>query len=193
MHKFSIKRVRTVINQMSNAPLFEQMGEDLDDDRVVHAQTLKQLAKALTSNDRFWTDQSDHHTGMILDVYGWEWFDKHNNDCIQSVQAEIDKSDIPSCIDDAWARVGIPNEFSGVDTKRWANNWFRMIGYDHGLGFDDRRSFELRFVEPWLVDGRFPCGWKGRPQRKPDLNNINNPWHGVTVEDLVGDGQLIVF
>ena len=90
-------------------------------------------------------------------------------------------------------RVGVPSEFPGANTKQWANNWFRMIAYDYGLGFDESRSFERRFVQPWLIRGRFPCGWKGKPQRKPDLNDIASPWHGVTVEDLAGDGQLIVF
>ena len=28
---------------------------------------------------------------------------------------------------------------------------------------------------------------------KANLKNIRNPWEGVTVHDLAGDGQLIVF
>lgn len=194
MPEFSITRARTFLKEALKAPLFEQIREPLVDDSVVQAKTLKQLEKALSSNERFWIGQSDHHTGMILEVYGWDWFQEHNNACVDAVQAEIDKTDLAARIDEAWARVELP-EILGVftNTKQCANNWFRMIGYDYGLDFDETRSFERCFVEPWLMRGRFPCGWKGKPQRKANLKNIRNPWEGVTVEDFAGDGRLIVF
>lgn len=78
-------------------------------------------------------------------------------------------------------------------TKQWANNWFRMIAFDYGLDFDETRSFEVCFVEPSLLQGRFPCGWKGKPHRKANLRYYRNPWEGVTEADFVGDAQLIVF
>ena len=194
MPKFSIKRARKFLKEALKAPLFQHIGQPLEDDFVIQAKTLKQLEKSLDSNERFWSEQSYHHTGMILDVYGWDWFQEYNNECVDAVQAEIDKTNLATRIDDAWARAELPeilDEFT--NTKQWANNWFRMIAYDYGLDFDETRSFERCFVEPWLMQGRFPCGWKGKPQRKADLKNFRNPWKGVTVDDFAGDGQLIVF
>lgn len=194
MPHFTITRSLEFLEGVLKAPLFEQMGQPLDDTSVIQAKTLKQLEKAMNSNERFWSQQDYHHTGMILDVYGWDWFQQNNNECVEAVQTEIDKTELSTRIDEAWERAAIPEKLGGFfGTKQQANNWFRLLAYDYGLGFDETRSFYRCFVEPWLLEGRLPCSWKGKPHRKPNLKNFNNPWEGVTVRDLAGDGKLIVY
>lgn len=193
MPEFELSKARTFLESALEFPLFEHMGEPIGSSGVIHAKTIKQLGKALDSNERFWTEQAYHHTGMILDSFGWEWKQEHNSQCVRSIQSEIDETDLGARIDAAWTRIELPGKLGYSDTKQWANNWFRTIAYDHALSFDGTRSFERHFVEPWLLRGRLPCGWKGKPARNANLDDIDNPWKGVTVTEFSGDGQLIVF
>lgn len=194
MPKFSITRARNFLKRSLKAPLFEHMGQPLDDDSVVQAKTIKQLEKAVLSNDRFWSNMANHRTGMLATANGWDWFQKHNNDSVGAVQEEIDKLDFKARIDDAWASADIPEIIgSYTSTKQWMNNHFRMTAFAYALNFDETQSFYRCFIEPWLLQGRFPCGWKGKPLPEPKSKYSVSPWEKVTVKDLVGDGRLIVY
>ncbi|QDV87197.1 hypothetical protein TBK1r_62260 [Stieleria magnilauensis] len=71
--------------------------------------------------------------------------------------------------------------------KQETYNQFSMVAFDHALGFGPEDSFERRFAEPWLLAGHLPCGWKGKVPREPKR------WSDVSLDDVVGDGKLVVF
>ena len=184
MPRFTMSRARKFIEKALAAPLFEHIGDPLEDDGVVRVKSAAQYKKAM--NSASWDLLSDntmnHHTSRIVAVYGRKWFNERNNECVDMIWDEVDESLFERRMDAAWKRFKLPS-----DTKQETYNQFSMVAFDHALGFGSEDSFERRFAEPWLLAGHLPCGWKGKVPREPKR------WSDVSLDDVVGDGKLVVF
>ena len=69
----------------------------------------------------------------------------------------------------------------------------RLLADDYALGFTDEDSFEMKYVEPWLLRGHLPCGWSGRVPPEPRVPTGQLPYAGQPLEAAIGDGKISVF
>ena len=202
MPEFSLDRAREFIATALDAPLFQHVGEPFDDENVVRATTLAQYRKAMRAAT--WGNVVlrglNYRASRIIEVYGPEWFQNHNNESVQLITGELDRTPIRDRMDAEWQRLGLPREIDGVvRTQTWAYNHLKSIAYGYGLGFDPDDFFERKFVEAWLLRGHLPCGWKGRLPPEPEVKatpgviGIRALFAGLSLQDLIGDGKLVVF
>ena len=196
MPQFSVARARKFVTTALDAPLFEHVGQPLEDDDVIRAKTLTQYRNAMKS--AAWHKVSsrtlNHHAARIIDVYGMDWFQKRNNKSVKLICEEVDKTTFKSRMNAAWKRLGLPEEIVPfIYPKTWTYNFISLIAYDYALGFGSDDSFKRRYIEPWLLAGHLPCGWKGRVPREPKTPPGVLPYAGVSLQEVVGDGKLVVF
>lgn len=196
MPRFTITRARRFIQLALDSPLYQHIGQPFEDDSVVRVKTISQYERAMKS--KAWDDVSNntlnHHTARIIDTYGEAWFQNRNNDCVEMIWEEIDKTSFQRRLNRAWKKAELPEEIEPfINTKRWAYNFFSSLAYDHALGFGTEDTFERQYVEQWFLNGHLPCGWKGKVPREPKVKAGVLPWAGKSLKRAVGDGQLLVF
>lgn len=196
MPRFTIARAKRFIKLALDSPLYQHIGEPIDDKTIVRVKSIAQYERAMKS--KAWDDVShntlNHHTARIIDIYGETWFQNRNNDCVEMIWEEIDKTPFQRRLNRAWKLAELPDEIEPfINAKRWAYNYFSSLAYDHALGFGSDDSFEKRYVEHWFLNGHLPCGWKGAVPKEPKFKPGIRTWSGMSLDRAVGPGQLVVY
>jgi len=81
---------------------------------------------------------------------------------------------------------------------RRVRGWFFGIAYDYAYESAITKSFPRDYLEPWIVAGHFPCGWKGRlpadvMKRSGVGFTITKKRVAASMAETFGDGKLIVY
>jgi hypothetical protein len=179
------------------APLCGHVGEPIEDSNCVSVTNVDQYVRAMQG--KAWdkligTNALNHHSARIIDVYGMEWFQEHNNDNLEQIWEELEARRVERVLQKVWKRIGIPEDIDPyIDTIQWAYNFISATAYDYALGFGVDDSFHMKYVDRWLMNGHMPCGWSGKVPGEPRTRRGVSPYAQKPLQIATGTGKIKVF
>ena len=189
------RRVRSFVKSASAARLLKHLGEPVADSSVVTAKDANAAMKAFQS--RTWLDLlnrvMNHQIAQVVARCGDEWYQKNYDATCDSINKELQP--LLKIFDSAWRRNKLPTEL-GVDgwikVTRYVHGYFEAIALAYAFEEIITESFACTYLKPWLLKGHLPCGWKGTLPKEPRPRLYKNPYEGIRLSKVIGDGQLMV-
>jgi hypothetical protein len=196
-----IPRVRSFVKRTLKLPLFENVGQPIDDKRIVGVRSFED-AFALMEH-RTWqtvcTRVGNYTRAQQIVAFGEDWYQRDYNDDIIRIGIEI--KPIYKVIDSFWRKNRLPinpcesNWFRPKMVVRW---FFLQLAIENAFESAVTQPFGANYLEPVLFAGHLPCGWKGRlPSegiKRSDVGfSITKKLASKTIQEAYGDGRIVAY
>jgi hypothetical protein len=206
MAKPKLARTRDFVQKALKAPLFQFIGkktDDLDLD-VVYAKSLEEAMSAFQG--RMWNDaltrSGNHARAQIAVALGeklplrYEYSGRREHEAIQKAVKPLH-----ALVDKMWSAHKLPLTIGRggfLKPREYVKGFFFRIAEAYVYEDVVANSFGQHYLEPALMAGHLPCGWKGRLPaegiKRSDVGRaVTEKVAAKTLKEYFGDGKLIVY
>uniref|UniRef100_UPI00193F482A hypothetical protein n=1 Tax=Roseiconus lacunae TaxID=2605694 RepID=UPI00193F482A len=196
MHEFDREKATNSIEKLMGSAFLQSMGKPVWTDEVVQAKTAKQVVKRSDAPmyGQVCLAASNFQANLMREKLGKDWFNRRWNANVRAADAIVSKFRPAKKIRQQLDAFDIPVKFEiGTDLVFRLTKDLMMIALSRGYGIPPRNSFAISRFERCFKKGHIPCGWTGRLPSLPKTPPGVSSYSGLSLDDVIGEGKLIVF
>ena len=192
MHDFAHDNAQSFLEKIYAKPLFHAMGKPFNDNSVERVRTSAQFLKFIQAPmySNVGTEANNYVAFLCRRKFGEEWFNKRWNENVSAARRLLDRRKTETKIANAISEHGFTRDESVI---QMLYDDLLDVALGRGYGLRKPQSFALTWIEPWLLRGHAPCGWKGRLPALPKAQVGHSPYEGLRLDEVIGDGVLRVY